>query len=181
MSIAKRMNAEEILSLPQGAVVWYEDHFTYDNQEEGICGIPAYFLYPLVVAEEGKDFALVGARDGCEPETWLPKDLPVMILWDKKPNRKQFKGFYHWDIDSISDNALREMTESNGTGIQALKKRILWEFGSIGTFANWIGMKPVTLLRKLNGKTEFKYSEIVAITDGMYLGSRLVQKYFFAD
>ena len=104
MSIARRMTAEEILSLPQGSVVWYEDRFIYDNAEEGVCGIPAYFLYPIMVAEAGKDFALIGAREGCCPQTWLPKDLPFMVIWDKKPDRKQLKGFYHWDIDSLSED-----------------------------------------------------------------------------
>ena len=181
MSIARRMTAEEILSLPQGSVVWYEDRFIYDNAEEGVCGIPAYFLYPIMVAEAGKDFALIGAREGCCPQTWLPKDLPFMVIWDKKPDRKQLKGFYHWDIDYLSDKALLEMTESYGTGVTALRKRVAWEFGSVTAFALCMRMNPRTLLRKLNGKVEFKYSEITAITQALGLSSAEVTRYFFPE
>lgn len=181
MSNARRMTAEEVLSLPLGAVVWYEDRYSYTNAEEGIYGIPIYFLYPVMVADD-KDFTLIGALEGSLPRCYHPADvLTYMHIWDKKPEHKQIRGFYHWDLDTIPDDKLREMSDKQGTGLPALKKRILWEYGSIGACAYRLGMNAHTLGKKLNGKAEFTVTEINAIRNDMAFERPETMRYFFAD
>ena len=180
MKTAKRMTTEEILSLPLGSVVWYEEHFTYDDLEQGIYDIPFYYLYPVMVAEEGKEFMLIGAREGSCPEYWGADIVPYMAIWDRKPDRKQLKGFEHWDLSGIPDDTLRKMTAEQGTGLTALKSRIRWEYGSISTFANRIGMKPAAMRQRLNGTAEFKAHEMNRIVKAMHFTVPEANRYFFA-
>lgn len=180
MNTAKKLTTEEILSLPLGSVVWYEEHCSYDNPEQDIHGIPFYFLYPLMVAGEGADFTLIGAREGCCPDYWGADAVPLMVIWDRKPNRKQLKGFDHWDIDAIPEETLREMTAEQGTGLTALKSRINWEYGSVSAFAHRIGINPRSMLRKLNGTAEFKAHEMTSIVKTMHFSNPEANRYFFA-
>lgn len=179
---ARKMTVDEIISLPQGAVVWYEEHFSYDCSEDGVCGIPFYFLYPIMVAtDEDEDFMMIGARYGCEPECWRANTLQDMNIWNRKPSRNQLQGLNHWDIDDIPKETLQKMSDEQGNGLTALKKRILWEYGSINAFANRIGLNASTLANRLTGKTEFKYHEIVSIMEALGVGSAQIQRYFFSD
>ena len=180
MSIARRMTAEEVLSLPLGAVVWYEDHVSYNDPAEGIYGIPNYFLYPVMVADD-KDFTLIGAIEGSVPEYWTSKDIPRMRLWNTKPEKKQIRGLYHADLDNIPVKTLRKLSDGLGIGSTALKKRIVWEYGSVRAFAKQIGMSEYKLSKKLKGEVEFVASEIASIRKIMHLGRAETIRYFFVD
>lgn len=180
MSNARRMNLEEILSLPLGAVVWYEERYSYSNEQESIYGIPFYFLFPVMVSDN-KNFTLIGAFEGSNPRAFHTADLPLMQIWDKKPEQKQIMGFHHWDLDTIPDDKLRELSDKQGEGLPALKNRIIWEYGSIYACAYRLGMNAHTLGKKLNGKTEFKFSEISAISKDMNFSGPEIERYFFTD
>lgn len=181
MSNARRMNLEEILSLPLGAVVWYEEHASYDDPDNGIYWIPYYCVFPVMVSKEGEDFTLIGSPEPSAPMYWNAGAVPYMRIWDKKPDLKQLQGMSEQELNATPDEVLQEMSDKPRSGYDGLKRRILWEYESLRAFADRIGMSMNTLSRKLTGKSSFKASEIETIVGALYLDHAGLMQYFFAD
>ena len=64
---------------------------------------------------------------------------------------------------------------------EALRARILDQYGTIRTAAAAFGMNPKTLGRKLNRKADFNYQEIYSVKDAMKLSKYEVDRYFFTE
>lgn len=182
MSNARRMTAEEILSLPLGAVVWYEEHASYDDPDREIYWIPYYCVFPVMVSKEGEDFTLIGSSEPSAPMCWNAGAIPYMRIWDSKPDLKQLPdSMSEQELNAATVEALQEMSDKPKSGYDGLKRRILWEYESLRAFADRIGMSVNTLSRKLTRKSSFKASEIETIVGALYLDHEGLMQYFFAD
>ena len=60
-----------------------------------------------------------------------------------------------------------------------LRGKIVEVFGTIGNFCEEVGLSQNLLSMKLNGKSDFTYDQIVAISNALGISSREIGDYFF--
>lgn len=60
-----------------------------------------------------------------------------------------------------------------------LRGKIVEVFGTIGKFCEEVGLSQNLLSMKLNGKSDFTYDQIVAISNALGISSREIGDYFF--
>jgi len=89
MEKARKMTSAEVAALPWGGVVWYESHTTLDCGKYG--KHDAYNIYPMLVAEPGKNGVLGHIDRENENVIEINNISESDIFWNVEPGKEQVK------------------------------------------------------------------------------------------